>query len=206
MGDDIATAAAAVVFDPKEARRMLHAKNKITKRKRTAGSTKKGYLRIQKIFCEKFMKKYFPEVPNAHDVDLFTQNPAAAEHLQNKEFMEGQNIVLLFLQCLPDFCVKEEKDIGHSTFASARAAVRDLFKQAGCGWEDKCKFDEEITDWCRGNKRTIAEYRLSGKTKVTVGKRHMFFDLYVALAEEYFNRGLLFEWAFHVLTWNLMTR
>ena len=152
------------------------------------------------------MKKYFPEVPLAHTIEQFLQNPASAQHLQNKELMDGEHVVLLFLQSLPEFCVKDDKDLGTSTFASARAAVRDLFKEAGCLWKDNGNFENEIKDWCRGKARTIAAYRLEGATKVTVGKRHMYFDLYKILAEEYFNAGLLFEWAFHVLTWNLMTR
>ena len=34
----------------------------------------------------------------------------------------------------------------------------------------------------------------------------MFFDLYMTLTKAYFNAGMLFEWSYHVLTWNLMTR
>ena len=187
-------------------RRLLAGKVEVKKRKRTAKGTKKNYLRFQKIFCEQFMKKYFPEVPLAHTVESFIENPACAEHLQNKELMENQNIVLLFLESLPEFCVKKEEDLGTSTFGSARSAIRDLFKQGKHLWKADSAFGEEIADWCKGNNRTIAEFRLTGRTKATIGKRHMFFDLYIALAKEYFNAGLLFEWAYHVLTWNLMTR
>ena len=189
-----------------ELRKALKRKYEAKKKKRTAAGTKKNYLRFQRIFCEQFMKKYFPEVPLAHTVDSFLENPVCAEHLQNKEMMENQNIVLLFLESLPEFCVKNLEDLGTSTFGSARSAIRDLFKRAKMLWKDDSAFGEEISDWCKGNNRTIAEFRLSGRTKANIGKRHMFFDLYIALAKEYFNAGLLFEWAYHVLTWNLMTR
>ena len=189
-----------------EMRKSLKRKYEEIKQQRTAKSTKAGYRRLQRVFCERFMKKYFPEVALAHSVNSFLRTPACAQHLQNKELMDGEHVVLLFLQALPEFCVKEDKDLGNSTFASARAAVRDLFKEAGYLWADKSQFANEISDWCRGKARTIAEYRLSGATSATVGKRHMYFDLYKVLAEEYFNAGLLFEWAYHVLTWNLMTR
>ena len=120
--------------------------------------------------------------------------------------LEGENIVLYFLQTLHEFCVKDEQDLGTSTFGNARAAVRDLFKQAGHLWKQDSEFEREIADWCKGNCRTIAEYRLSGNIKARPGKRHMFYDLYLALAKQYFKEGLLFEWAYHVITWNLMTR
>ena len=120
--------------------------------------------------------------------------------------MENDNIVLLFLEAFPEFCVKDAKDLGESTFGNARSAIRDLFNKVGQLWPSDSPFEREIADWCKGNTRTIAEQRLAGQTKANIGKRHMFFDLYIALTKRYFNEGLLFEWAYHVLTWNLMTR
>ena len=152
------------------------------------------------------MATYFPEIPLAHKVDTFTDNPACAEHLLNMDLMDDQNVVVMFLEALPEYCVKDAKDLGESTFNSARSAIKDLFKQAGYLWKDDSKFQRELSEWCKGNQRTIAEYRLQGASKARIGKRHMFFDLYVALAKAYFNAGMLFEWAYHVLTWNLMTR
>jgi len=190
----------------RELRKKLFEKYESKKKERIAEGTKKNYRRIQKMFCEKFMKQLFPELPLAHSLGSFLDNPACAEHLCNKELMENENIVLLFLQALPQFCTKAEEDLGESTFGNARAAVRDLFYQAGHLWKKDSNFEREISDWCRANSRTIAEYRLKGKTKANIGKRHMFFDLYQALAKQYFRDGLMFEWAYHVLTWNLMTR
>ena len=187
-------------------RKQLAEKYEAKKKERISTGTKKNYRRIQKIFCEKFMKKYFPELPNSHSLAQFLDNPAAAQHLRNKDMMENENIVLLFLQALPEFCTKDEKDLGESTFGNARAAIRDLFYQVGQLWKKDSNFEREIHDWCRANSRTIAEYRLQGRTKANIGKRHMFFDLYLAIAKQYFHDGLLFEWAYHVLTWNLMTR
>ena len=103
------------------------------------------------------------------------------------------------------FLYTEEKDLGESSWNHARSDVKDLFKQAGHCWKKDSKFQQTLADWYKGNQRTIAEYRLQGKIKARVGKRHMFFDLYLALAKAYFNAGLMFEWAYHVLTWNLMT-
>ena len=197
---------AELVAHAADLRRLLHEKAQRKKRKRIAEGTKKNYLRIQKMFCEKFMKKYFPEVPLAHDLDTFLENPLCAEHLKNKEYMNNENIVLLFLEALPEFCVKDAADLGESTFGSARSAIRDLWNKVGQLWPSDSPFEREIADWYKGNTRTIAEHRLSGRTKANIGKRHMFFDLYIALAKRYFNDGLLFEWAYHVLTWNLMTR
>ena len=187
-------------------RKELTRKYETTKRKRTADGTKKNYKRWQKIFCEKFMTKYFPEVPLGHTVASFLAYPFVAHNLRNKEMTENENIILLFLQSLHEFCVKDYKDLGTSTFGSARAAVRDLFKQVGELWNKDSAFEREIQDWYKGNTRTIAEFRLSGQTKARVGKRHMFFDLYQAIAKQYFKHGLMFEWCYHVLTWNLMTR
>ena len=45
--------------------------------------------------------------------------------------MDGENIILLFLQTLHEFCVNDQEDLGTSTFGSARTAVRDLFKEVG---------------------------------------------------------------------------
>ena len=78
-------------------RKQLAKKYESKKKERIAEGTKKNYRRIQKFFCEKFMKKYFPELPNTHSLPAFLDNPAAAEHLQNKELMENENIILLFL-------------------------------------------------------------------------------------------------------------
>ena len=190
----------------KALRKQIDVRIQATKKKRTAKGTKKNYLRVQRIFCEKFMPKYFPEVPMANSVDSFLDNPTMAKILTVKENLEGENIVLLFLQTFHEFCVKDEKNLGSSTYGNARAAIRDLFKQAGALWDARGKFEEEIKDWCKGKTRTIAEYKLSGEIKATSGKRHMFFDLYLALAKQYFLNGHMFEWCFHVLTWNLMTR
>ena len=120
--------------------------------------------------------------------------------------MSGANVVEEFLEAFPLYCVKEEQDLGESTWNQARSAIKDLFKQAGHVWKKDSKFQRQLQDWCKGNQRTIAEYRLTGRIKAQIGKRHMFFDLYYALAKAYFNAGLMFEWAYHVLTWNLMTR
>ena len=190
----------------RELRKQINIRIEATKKKRTAQGTKKNYLRWQKIFCEKFMPKYFPEVPLANSVDSFLANPIIAKGLTKKENLEGENIVLLFLQTLHEFCVKDEKNLGTSTYGSARAAIRDLFKQAKALWKANSAFEEEIKDWCKGKTRTIAEHKLAGDIKATSGKRHMFFDLYFALAKQYFRDGHMFEWCFHVLTWNLMTR
>ena len=138
---------------------------------------------------------------------MFLANPFVAAtlvDLHNQD--EHENVVLMYLQTMPEFCAKDAEDLSVSTFNGARAALRDLFKDAGALWPEKGKFDQEIADWCRGQARTIAGYRQAGYSRVTIGKRHMYYDLYVALAERYFKEGMMFEWCFHVLTWNLMCR
>ena len=196
----------ATINAARDLRRELKRKYEAKKKERIAEGTKRNYRRIQKIFCERFMVRYFPHVPLAHTLENFLSNPSCANHLRNKEMMENQNVVLLFLQAFPEFCSKDERDLSEATFGNARAAVRDLFYQVGELWKKDSDFEREIQDWCKANARTIAEYRLAGETKANLGKRHMFFDLYQALAKKYFLDGNLFEWAYHVLTWNLMTR
>ena len=44
----------------------------------------------------------------------FLENPACAEHLKIKELMENDNIILLFLEAFPEFCVKDTQDLGES--------------------------------------------------------------------------------------------